>query len=456
MNTRRWSLITIFAAALAIKLGYLLQALGWGALPHELSSDMAHYHALASRLASGGEWGPDFSYQAMGYPLLITGIYWLFGPVPELVYGLQFLCGMGTLVFIYLLGLRLGGEVAGFGGAMLALLYWPATFYEAALLPETLSLFVNAALLYFVIRASSRRKAVHWVALGILAGFAGVLRPIMFLFIPLVVLALLRHGRNASLLRHGRNASRRRQFMAAPAYVLLGALLPALAAASLRIHGGESFSPLPGNGGISFFQGNNQKARGAFTALDGFSGEIRLQRLEERLKAVPPFPLEARQDAVSSYWFGRGFDFLTSHPLASLHLLLRKLHLAISGAEYGLSYKLDRARSAYGALLPLLFPFSFFVALAIIGFLYCRTPGVGILGLYVAVHLLGLILFYVSTRYRLPLVAALAPLGGWALSHLAGLAARGKGKRALILAGAALGVGILLLPGLLGASPGVR
>jgi len=100
--------------------------------------------------------------------------------------------------------------------------------------------------------------------------------------------------------------------------------------------------------------------------------------------------------------------------------------------------------------LPLFLPFSLLAALALVGLLLCRVSGVGILGLYAALHLAGMLAFFVSTRYRLPMIGALAPLGGWALVHLARLAAGGKWKRALLILGAALGAGILLLPGLLG------
>ena len=62
----------------------------------------------------------------------------------------------------------------------------------------------------------------------------------------------------------------------------------------------------------------------------------------------------------------------------------------------------------------------------------------------------GLLAFFVSTRYRLPMLGALAPLGGLALAQLARRAARGERRRALLIFALALGAGIILLPGLLG------
>ena len=131
-----------------------------------------------------------------------------------------------------------------------------------------------------------------------------------------------------------------------------------------------------------------------------------------------PIPSE-----VSRFWFGRSLEFIRQEPLTYLKLLLRKLYLFWNGYEIESNKDLYFFRRYSLVLRGLLwryglsFPFGLIAPLALTGILLSlrERRNVGLLYLFVGSYVLSVILFFVTARYRIPVIPFLILFGAYAL-----------------------------------------
>jgi tetratricopeptide (TPR) repeat protein len=124
---------------------------------------------------------------------------------------------------------------------------------------------------------------------------------------------------------------------------------------------------------------------------------------------------------VSGYWFVKGLDFIQSEPAEAVGVTLRKVRLFLSAYEVPLNYSFEYHRK-YAAALN--FPFGqlwLLYPLAIAGALLAAKRGwpVGDLLVLFGFYTASVVVFHVSTRYRMPTIPMLAILGGGAVQVLA-------------------------------------
>jgi 4-amino-4-deoxy-L-arabinose transferase-like glycosyltransferase len=206
-------LLALLGAALAMRL-----AAGWvwqSQLPQGSKfgfGDSESYWRLAECIANGAnyEYGPERArvFRAPGYPVLLAGLFNLRGGEPPVWHGrvlsaaLMTLCVGGvfwlaTELFDRRTGLLAAALAAVYPGgiALAALVLSEAAF--CALLPVQLVLWVKGC------RTSSSRWRVAWfLAAGVVAGLATLVRPSWLLFTPLAVLVSVvpAHDRRRNLL----------------------------------------------------------------------------------------------------------------------------------------------------------------------------------------------------------------------------------------------------------------
>lgn len=178
---RPWLLVGLGAAL--VRLVFVL------ALPQmPVISDDLLYDRLAWNLATGHGYSlnpPDpYALFAPGYPLVLAGLYSLFGHSLRVVRVFQALLGAGTCLLVGLVGARIFGRRVGLIAGGLASLYPAFIFYAGLLFSETVFTFILVLLLWVWVRAIDHGKG-YW-SVGIVAGLATLVRPEMLAF-PLLV-----------------------------------------------------------------------------------------------------------------------------------------------------------------------------------------------------------------------------------------------------------------------------
>lgn len=158
------------------------------------AGDSYDYAQIASNLLSGNGFAifPESPtvFRPPGYPLLIAGVYALFGTSPTNVLFVQ----AGLLAYatwlVFLLGRRLLGETSAALGAALAGSYPHLSFYAGTFLAESLAYFLLALSLLLASLLNQRRAGALTLLTGAVLG-ALALTVSRFAFLPLGVLVVL-------------------------------------------------------------------------------------------------------------------------------------------------------------------------------------------------------------------------------------------------------------------------
>jgi pentatricopeptide repeat protein len=281
------------------------------------------------------------------------------------------------------------GRAAGLVTGGLAVASWPLLFFARELLIASLSVFWGALLLRVQDGAGETSRARRWLAIGAIVGLGAATRPNFLILAPVAIaLAFMRAGK-----------PRR---WAATALVAGGALLVvAPITVRNRIVSGE-WVLLSYQGGLNLWIGNNPDADGMSARLPGFSSwrneDVEAQLAREAGRAVGP----SEQDA---YFRRQAIAFFSAEPLRAAALLVRKTYLLAQGYEIRNNRDLYAMRER-DVILGLPGPdFGWIGPLALVGFFLAwrRRAELAHLWGFAAAMSASIVLFFVCSRYRLPL-----------------------------------------------------
>jgi len=169
--------------------------------------DAQGYADIAVELERGNGFalGPDATQPASNYspglPLFVSGLYALTGGVHERMARLVLaLIGTLAVLFSYLIGRRLSGQLAGLVGAAAVAIYPALLEYQGMLMGEPLAAtLLSGAVLAMLWAAGTdgRRPAGGWLAPGLLLGALALVRPeYLAISFPIAVVVFARRGRD--------------------------------------------------------------------------------------------------------------------------------------------------------------------------------------------------------------------------------------------------------------------
>ena len=418
--------------AAVFRVAYLFDWLRDPILRDTLILDASIYDAWAQRIASGALVGKESFYFAPLYPYLVGLVYAIAGHAPVVVYVLQAALGLVSIALLHAIAARLYGAGAALWTAAGAALYLPFVFFETKLLGVALGSFLCLLALHLLVRAAEGEGRKGDGAAGAGVGLLSLCLPAA------QVLALL-----CVIERLWRRRARAAVFFAlGAAIVLLPSLLHNLAASS-------DPQIVSAQGGVTFYQGNNPKARGLFMPPPGFSGAASKQAEEERAVAEREAGRSLKRSEISGHFLRKGLDFILGSPGSWLALEGRKAAALLGSYEASTEYSQYVERERIRLLwLPLL-PFALIAGLALgcgaAGVRSLDPSGVRALHLYAAWAAAVPLLFYVSSRYRLPLVPALLLYAGAFADRLVQSARSGEGPDAASARGAFACLGLALV-----------
>jgi hypothetical protein len=362
------------------------------------------------------------------------------GALPDLARLINLLAHIGSTLLVFELARALWSRTAaGVLAGLLYALYPVHAHFAGDPLDISLAIFLTLAATWFTWHAARpgrpRRGALF---AGILIALAVLTRPNMLVCLPaLLVWLWWRAGLRPSLLLA----------------IGSGAVLLLMGAIN-HLHGGE-FRILPWQGAHALWDGNGPGANGLYYRHSRALPDMVPGTNPARAEAEAVYCAQAdcsagldRED-FARFWRERTLAHISGNPGDWLALMARKALYAINDYEQynNKTYWLHKERSPWLRLNPL--GFGLVLALAAGALLLpMRSEGrwlyLGLLATYAA----GLLLYFVSDRFRLPLVAWLIPLaGGWAvlLPWWRAQWAAGAWRRPLLVAGLTAGTATLSL-----------
>ena len=242
------ALVLVVAAALAARVVFLGFVVGLDRVP---TGDETDYHHIASNLSQGEgyrlENGQLTARRPPLYPVVLSGVYHVYGEAPAVGRVFQIILGVLLVPFVFFMTRRFFTVGAAWIAAWLVALNPFLIFSGAYLLTENLYILLVLAGVWSAAGAMTGPAA--WrraVAAGVFLGLADLTRPTASLVAVWVAIAVLVFGGGRAKNRFAR------------AGLLLAAVLVTLLPWAVRNHnafGKWIFSTT--HGGITFYQGNN-------------------------------------------------------------------------------------------------------------------------------------------------------------------------------------------------------
>src|SRR5436190_1966702 len=300
---------------------------------------------------------------------------------------------------------------------------------EVLLLQSAVDPFLTALSSYLVVRALVTDRLTRFATAGLALGVFVTNRPnaLAWAVVLVVLLAVVPLSRK-SLLR---------------AAVLVAGLLVVLGPVAVRNRAvsGE-WILVSSHGGLNFYIGNNADADGTYHAVPGIAPDIAGQVRDAKTVAETAAGRPLRASEVSRYFYRRAWDWIVLRPGAALRLFLRKLAYCFNAVDLALNYSYAYYRRDEVTLLRVLVVGPWLlVPLGLVGLVAVprRTGAHGfwIWAAFVPVYAVSVAAFFVSGRYRLPLLVPLCVGAGAALVWLVEVA-RARRARPLLLAATAL------------------
>ncbi|MEO8587633.1 MAG: tetratricopeptide repeat protein [Acidobacteriota bacterium] len=463
MRRRLFFLLLLLLAAFALKAALLFQFHAHPLLQPEGDLDGGVYVRLATDVAHGdlflrGPGAVPFFVSPL-YVYFLAAVLGLSGGSLLAAQVVQIVLGTSAVALVWATAQRLFGERAALPAGVLFALTGVVSFHEILILQAALDPFLTALFLHLlavgltsrsvslkVNEEGARDGAAHswamWMAAGAAGGLLALNRPNALLCVVSIAAALF------FFLPFKEDFLR--SLLPVLAFLVGTAAIVALPFARNLIVSGEPVL-ISSHGGLNFLVGNGPGANGAYRTLPGITPDIAGQAADTKrvAEAAEGRALSTRE--VSSHFAREAFRWIGANPGPAASLLLRKIRLTLSGDEAPLNFSVPWYRDRSLVLRLLCVGPGLLVPLAGAGFVLAFFASAGaarrtllVWSVFVPAYVLAVAAFFVSTRYRLPLLVALAPLAGAAVAQLPE-AWRAKGARLGIAASVAAALAVVSL-----------
>ncbi len=395
-----WALILILAIALAVRIVYLYQ---FSQLPdwEHLTVDNNYHINWATSIANGNLLGDTTYFRAPLYVFALALIIKLFGVSlwAFRIFGL--LIGLGTLLLVYQTSLQYSGVRAARLAALLYALFPIAVYFESELLLDSLFTFLLLAAWYATLRASENRSGLSLLIAGFLWGLSAITRPTSLILLPLSLWPLLKDRENL-VGRRWRNSL----------ILVLGtaAIVGAVAVRNIVVASDPVL--ISSQAGINLYIGNNPIADGVSAELEEPLG-LNWRVGDISYIAEKQVGRELKSGEVSEYWMSRAIAWIVEYPAEAGQLYLAKLSFFFSNQEISNNRSLDRFLQLFPFFKYNPISFGLLFVFGTFGFICTRKrfPELLPVALIVVIYAVVISLFFVTSRFRLPVIPFIIILG---------------------------------------------
>ncbi|MCK4385107.1 MAG: tetratricopeptide repeat protein [candidate division Zixibacteria bacterium] len=420
--------------------------------------DAKYHDQWAQTILKGQDFAKGVFFRAPLYPYFLALVYKIFGHNFYMVRLIQFLIGSLSCVLVYLIGKKIFNPRVGRIAGMVASVYGILIYFEGELLIPVLIVFLDLVLILALFWAKAKPSYGRWIVCGGLLGLSALARPnillvgvafffwILFYFPqgtarqarrPIFDPALRPETQCRRKAQTRRERSRRTEFLKSKAQTYRKSLLYAVSFAfgtiliispvTLRNYvKGNDFVLIASQGGLNFYIGNNPQSDGASALLPGARSTWWGMYDDAKSIAEKSMHKKLKPSEISRFWYGGGMKFLKDRPFDFLSLILKKIVLFWNGNELSNNkdiYFFTRKAEVLKGLIwkfVIFFPFGIMCPLALLGMIlsYKQFKNTLVLLLFVFVYMVSIILFFVTARYRVPVLPVLIIFSAYALDWL--------------------------------------
>ncbi len=364
--------------------------------------DMEYHYKWALAIMKGMDYVGGPFFRAPLYPYFLALIYSIFGASLLVAQTVQIILGSLSAVLVYMIGCRVFDTKTGVVAGIIMAVYGTLVFFEALLLIPTLIIFLNLCAVLILLYAVEKDNVWLYLSGGLLLGLSAIARPTVLAVAAVFALWFLiriikkRKGISAKTL----------------AVFALGIVLPIIPVTMHNLRESGELTIIGTYGGLNFYIGNNSRADGVSANIPGARRDWwgMMEDAERIANNESGATLSATEQ--SSFWMHKAMGEISDNPGKFVGRLFKKFVLLIEGNE--LSNNFDfyffAHRSSELRLLVwykyFYLPFGLIFPLAILGMIVAgwKNRGARLLLIFVVAYTPAVVLFFVTARYRLPMV----------------------------------------------------
>ena len=369
------------------------------------TSDLATYMTLGRACASG-DFPAEFYYQPYYYAVFLSAIYRTFGGAAiGAVIVIQSILSAATVFLTGWCGRKVFSGRAGLLAAALTAVSSSLILYVPFHQNETLQTFHLILLFFLTLRAGERQSRGAWFAVGVVTGIAILTRGNVWLLVPVIA---------GFLMGTGPKGRRKWLCLAIFAVSLLAVQLPfilrnSMNAGALRGPSTAADAVLALGNGVDAPAGGRNPGEAAGAMY--YSESYRRMMANTKGEYARSVPAQMR-------------DWLTADPWGFLELQFRKALLFWDGREIPNNVSLEYDGAAHSLILRFLLcgRNHILLTLGLAGMLWFiptlrreRRDGLRLLYAFAVVFYLSVVMFYILSRFKAPLLPFLAIFGGGGL-----------------------------------------
>ncbi len=377
----------------------------------------AQYHdQWAQAILKGEDFEKGVFFRAPLYPYFLASVYKVFGHSFYMARLIQFLIGSLSCLLVYLIGKKIFNPRVGRIAGVIAALYGVLIYFEGELLIPVLLVSLDLALILSLLWAKTKVSYGRFIICGAFLGLSALARPNILLVGAAFFFWILFHFK-AKLKTY-------RSSLPLAMCFALGAIL-VISPITLRNYiKGNDFVLIASQGGMNFFIGNNRQSDGVSALLPGARSTWPEMHYDAIGMAEESMDRKLKPSEVSGFWYRQGMKFAADCPFDYLGLMIKKLALFWNGNELSNNKDIYFFAKKSGVLQVLIwkfvvfFPFGIICPLALLGMVlsYRQFKDTIVLLLFVLAYMFSVVLFFVTTRYRVPVLPILIVFSAYALN----------------------------------------
>jgi tetratricopeptide (TPR) repeat protein len=398
--------LLLIGIAVAIRLLYLIYLSNTSPFFRVPLLDAKWHHLWAMQVAHGEIIGKTAFFRAPLYPYFLGVIYAIFGSGPWAPLIIQALISGLSCFFLYRIVKKVWNmTIAIWSGYTMA--FCPTLIYfSAELLIETLLIFLFLLALWSWLLALNQSQTSRWLITGMLFGLSAIARPTVLPSLMFLILWYLWKNRN-NIKVH----------ITKMAVLMIGCIIPIIPVTLHNVIVSKDLVFISSQGGVNFYIGNNPESDG-FTAHAPGGEVLRTGAYQDNVwyssvvNAEHQTGRNLKPSEISNFWLRKGLQSWIEHPLTLATLTLKKIAL-LFGA-YDIEDNLSIAyRIRHNPILMFLpFRWGWIIPFALWGIAISRnTKYQEWLLIVLVTQALVVVGFFVTARFRQPMIPLLIPFG---------------------------------------------
>jgi len=357
--------------------------------------DELYHHRWAQWIASGNLIFPTAFFRAPLYPYLLGLIYSGFGSSPLPARIVQILIGtLGCAIIAIFARKAFRDWRIGFLAGLLAATSPIPILFESRLLLDWLLIPLTGLIFLFAIKIRENEKWIYILLFGFFGGLFAITRPNILIVFPVILLWLI--------------LQKKKSWFKILLVGLLGFIIPILPVTVHNLSHGDC-SLISTQGGLNLYLGNNSETDGITPILPGYNADWTI--IDAWQLAKDEAGEELSPSDMDKFYLKKAFNYISNNFKQELVLIGRKISYLLSPVEHGNNGSPEFFKRFSPVLKwPVKWGLLLIITLLAIPITY-KHNSARMLFLWLIAYSATIVLFFVNSRFRLPLLPAMYVLG---------------------------------------------